>query len=115
MIRIESRTKRGLALAVLATALAVAATVQVASGVAKTRGSTGSLTVEAILAMTSRQGPCPPGSPPDADLCAARRGTGAIRGLGKVSETYTFFVQEGDCDGVFETTVRLEVAGKGEL
>ncbi|HMI99982.1 MAG TPA: HYR domain-containing protein [Gaiellaceae bacterium] len=111
----ESRTKRRLALAVLATALAVAATVQVASGVAKTGATMGSLTFEAALGMTSRLGPCPPGSPPDADLCAARTGSGAVRGLGEVSETYTFFVQEGDCDRVFETTVRLEVAGKGEL
>ena len=111
----ENRTKRRLALAALATALAAAATVQVASGVAKTGAAMGSLTFEAVLAMTSRPGPCPPGSPPDADLCAARTGSGAVRGLSEVSETYTFFVQEGDCDRVFETTVRLEVAGKGEL
>ena len=111
----ENRTKRRLAFAALATALAAAATVQVASGVAKTGATMGSLTFEAVLGMTSRPGPCPPGSPPDADLCAARTGSGAVRGLGGVSETYTFFVQEGDCDRVFETTVRLEVAGKGEL
>jgi hypothetical protein len=111
----ESRTKRRLALAALATALAAAATVQVASGVAKTGAAMGSLTFEAVLRMTSTPGPCPPGSPPDADLCAARTGSEAVRGLGGVSETYTFFVQEGECDGVFETTVRLEVAGKGEL
>ena len=111
----ENRTKRCLGLAALATALAAAATVQVASGVAKTGAAMGSLTFEAVLAMRSTVGPCPPGSPPDADLCAARTGSGAVRGLGEVSETYTFFVQEGDCDRVFETTVRLEVAGKGEL
>jgi HYR domain-containing protein len=102
-------------LLVAATALAVAATVQVASGGAKTGATTGSLAFGAALAMTSAPGPCPPGSPPDADLCAARTGSGAVHGLGRVSETYTFFVQEGDCDRVFETTVRLEVAGKGEL
>jgi len=111
----ENRTKRRLALAALATALVAAATVQVASGVAKTGAAMGSLTFEAVLAMTSTPGPCPPGSPLDADLCAARTGSGAVRGLGGVSETYTFFVQEGNCDRVFETTVRLEVAGKGEL
>ncbi len=111
----ENRSKRRLALAALATALAAAATVQVASGVAKTGAAMGSLTLEAVLAMKSTVGPCPPGSPPDADLCAARTGSGAVRGLGEVSETYTFFVQEGDCDRIFETTVRLEVAGKGEL
>ena len=87
----ESRTKRRLALAALATALAAAATVQVASGVAKTGAAMGSLTFEAVLRMTSRLGPCPPGSPPDADVCSARTGSGAVRGLGEVSETYTFF------------------------
>jgi hypothetical protein len=111
----NSRTKGCLALAACATALAAAAAVPVASGVAKTGAAPGSLTFEAVLAMTSTPGPCRPGSPPDADLCAARTGSGAVRGLGGVSETYTFFVQEGDCDRVFETTVRLEVAGKGEL
>ena len=111
----ESRMKRRLALALLATTLAVAAVAQVASGVANTGATTGSLTFEAVLAMTSTPGPCPPGSPPDADLCAARTGSGAVRGLGDVSEAYTFFVQEGECDRVFETTARLEVAGKGEL
>ena len=111
----ENRTKRRLALAALATALAAAATVQVTSGVAKTGAAMGSLTFEAVLAMTSTPGPCPPGSPPDADLCAARTGGGAVSGLGGVSQRYTFFVQEGDCDRVFETTVRLEVARKGEL
>src|SRR4051812_33470145 len=111
----EYRTKRRLALAALAMALAAAATFQVASGVAKTSAAMGSLTFEAVLRMTSMPGPCPPGSPPDADVCAARAGSGAVRGLGNVSETYTFFVQEGACDHVFETTVRLQVAGKGEL
>ena len=95
--------------------LACAATVQVASGVAKTGATTGSFTFEAVLAMTSTPGPCPPGSPPEADFCAARTGGGVVRGLGEVSETYMFFVQEGDCDVVFETTARLQVAGKGEL
>jgi hypothetical protein len=107
--------KRPLALAVLATALAVAATVQIASGVAKTGAATGPFTTEAVLRMTSRLVPCPADSPPGADLCAARIGSGTVRGLGDVSEKYTFFVQEGACDRVFETTVRLEVAGKGDL
>ena len=100
-------------LAIAATAVAVAG--PIATGGARSTAQTGSLTLEAVLAMTSTPGACPPGSPPDADLCAARTGSGAVRGLGGVSETYTFFVQEGDCDRVFETTVRLEVAGKGEL
>jgi hypothetical protein len=113
----ENRTKPRLALAVLATALAVAvaATVQVASGTAKTGAAMEPLTLEAVLGMTSTLGPCPPGSPPEADFCAARTGSGAVRGLGEVSEKYMFFVKEGDCDIVFETAARFEVAGKGEL
>ena len=109
-----NRTKRRLALALLATALAVA-TVQVASGAAKTSASTGSLNLEAVLGMSSTLGRCVPGSPPEADVCAARSGSGAVHGLGAVSEKYTFFVQEGVCDRVFETTARFDVAGKGEL
>lgn len=95
--------------------LACAATVRVASGVAKTGATTGSLTTNAVLSMTSTLDPCPPGSPPEADVCAARTGGGAVSGLGEVSATYMFFVKEGDCDVVFETTARLQVAGKGEL
>ena len=110
-----SRTKRRLALALLATALVVAATVQVASGAARTGATTGSLNFEAVLGMTSTFGPCVPGSPPEADICAARNGSGAVHGLGGVSEKYTFFVQEGACDRVFETAARFDVAGKGEL
>ena len=115
MIRNESGMKRRLALALLATALAVAATAQVASGVGSAAATTGPLTFEAVLGMNSTPGPCPPGSPPDADLCSARTGSGVVRGLGEVSEAYTFLVREGDCDYVFETTARLVVAGKGEL
>jgi len=110
-----NRTKRRLALALLATVLAVAATVQVTSGAAKTDAATGSLNLEAVLGMSSTLGRCVPGSPPEADVCAARSGSGAVHGLGGVSEKYTFFVQEGICDRVFETTARFDVVGKGEL
>ena len=114
MIGNENRTKRRLALAALRRRCSRGDSPG-RLGVAKTGAAMGSLTFEAALGMTSRPGPCPPGSPPDADLCAARTGSGAVRGLGEVSETYTFFVQEGACDRVFETTALLEVAGKGEL
>ena len=59
MTRNENRTRRRLALAVLATALAVATSVEVASGVAKTGATMGSLTFEAVLAMTSTPGAVP--------------------------------------------------------
>ena len=61
---------------------------------------------------------CPPDAPPDATFCPTRTGSGDIRGLGRVIESYTFFVAESDpCGGdrLLETTVRLEVAGKGTL
>jgi len=113
----------GAALFVAAALMVVAASATAANGRVSSTGTfmpqagtaTGLLTFEAVLAMTSTPGPCPTGSPPGADFCAARTGGGAVRGLGRVSERYTLFVQEGDCDRVFETTVRLEIADKGEL
>ena len=94
----------------IGSAVVALAIVPLASG-----GATGTFSLDAAIPMTSTSGPCPSGSPPNADFCAARTGGGTVRGLGQVSETYTFFVQEGDCDRIFETTVRLKVADKGEL
>ena len=59
---------------------------------------------------------CPPDAPPAATGCAARTGKGLVPGLGRVTETYTFFIS--DCGGTFlllETSVRLEVEGRGAL
>jgi hypothetical protein len=95
-------------------ALAVAAAAPVASS-----DSTGSLSLNATLAMTSTPGGCPPNAPPGATLCATRTGDGVVPGLGRVTEAYMFFVDEQSCGGsglrVLESTVRLEVAGKGGL
>jgi hypothetical protein len=111
----KSRMKRCIAIAVVASALAA---VPAALGGAKSSADTGSLNLEAELAMTSTRGPCPPDAPPAATLCATRTGSGLVRGLGSVTESYTFFVQEngcGDSHRVLETTARLEIAGKGAL
>ena len=81
-------------------------------------GVTGSLTLHGELSMTSTPGSCPPNPPPGASLCAARTGSGIIPGLGRVTETYTFFVDEDSCAPglkVLATTAHLEVAGKGAI
>jgi hypothetical protein len=106
--------KGHLTLAVAVGALALAAVAPAASG-----DSTGSLPLNAVLAMTSTPSTCPENAPPGATLCATRIGDGVVRGLGRVSESYTFFVDETHACGsgftVLETTVRLDVAGKGQL
>lgn len=66
--------------------------------------------------MTSTPINCPPNAPPNASTCATRTGSGVVPGLGRVTESYTFFAQ--DCGGSFrvlETSALLAVEGKGEL
>ncbi len=114
----SSRTKGCLALAACTTMLAAAAAVPVTLGDAQSSAATGSLALDAVLAMSSTPIGCPAGSPPGATLCAARTGTGSARGLGRVSETYTFYVDQAACVPalrVLETTVQLDVAGKGKI
>ena len=99
-----------LALAAMLTAVALPA----AGGA----GVTGSLALRGELSMTSTPGPCPPNPPPGASLCAARTGSGIVPGLGRVTETYTFFVDEDSCAPglkVLATTAHLEVTGKGAI
>ena len=64
---------------------------------------------------------CPAGTPPSVE-CFARKGIAKIRGLGEVTETYPYSLLEGPPAGcgvdevrVFPATVRLSVAGKGEI
>ena len=114
---IENPTKRRI---VLAAAVATLAIAPAASGRAHHGSSSGFLALQAGLAMTSTPTGCPPNAPPGATLCAERTGKGLVRGLGQVAETYMFFVEEQGAScatglKVLETTVRLEVAGKGEL
>jgi hypothetical protein len=62
---------------------------------------------------------CPPGTPSDV-FCAAREGSGTVRGLGSVTESYFYFIDQDppECGGarkVLPTTARLAVEGKGQL
>jgi hypothetical protein len=67
---------------------------------------------------------CPAGSPISV-ACQARTGTAIVPGLGAVAESYAFLVENapagciapplGDVIRLLPTTVRLVVAGKGEI
>ena len=76
-------------------------------------------TYQAALRLISDLGACPPGI--DANGCATRTGTGAIRGLGTVTESYVWSYRLGPptCPGLLgkplAATGRLVVAGKGEI
>jgi hypothetical protein len=91
-----------------------AALVPVASG----RGH-GTLTSHAELRVISSLTSCPAGFLSDL-LCSDRKGNGVVRGLGQVTESYMYFVDQeaAECGGakrVPRTTARLAIAGKGEL
>jgi hypothetical protein len=81
----------------------------------------GTLALHAALKMTSEHSSdCPPGTPPSVE-CHDRSGTGVVRGLGNVTESYTFLVDVNP-PGCAPTTLhvvgypaRLVVAGKGEI
>jgi hypothetical protein len=81
---------------------------------------TGTLTLAAELAVEYGPTACPPGAPSSVE-CYARTGTGLIRGLGSVDESYPYLV-DGSPAGctpdqvrLLPATVRLSVAGKGDL
>jgi hypothetical protein len=79
----------------------------------------GMLALHAELQMRSTPTTCPPGKPSDV-LCAERHGQGLVRGLGQVTESYFYFVDQeaAECGGakrVLRTTARLTVAEKGDL
>src|SRR5436190_22985614 len=81
----------------------------------------GTLNLQGILRLISVSGPCPPEAPPDVVDCRARTGKGLLSGLGRATETYTWFYRLGppNCvDGLgkpLATTGRLVVEGKGEI
>lgn len=80
----------------------------------------GTLTFEVELLVRYRPADCPTGTPNNVS-CFARTGTGPIRGLGNVSESYPYAEAEitPGCPAgelrVLPATVRLSVEGKGEL
>jgi hypothetical protein len=84
------------------------------------RSDSGTLTFKADITGFYPPTACPVGTPSSVE-CFARAGTGVIRGLGTVRESYPYFVQDSPsgCElgyvQVLPTTVRLTVAGKGEI
>ena len=78
------------------------------------------LTFEAELPVRYPVAACPAGSSSTLE-CFVRRGSGIIRGLGKVEEAYPYLVEDSPagCDEnqvrVLPTTGHLSVPGKGEL
>jgi hypothetical protein len=116
------RVDRLLVAAVVLTAVGVAAAAvsrpEMASAFA--RNGSGALTFKADFTGAYPPTACPVGTPSSVE-CFARAGTGVIRGLGTVRESYPYFVQDlpSGCElgyvQVLPTTVRLTVAGKGEI
>ena len=81
---------------------------------------TGTLTLGAELSVRYPSTACPPGTPGSIE-CFARTGGATVRGLGEVTESYPYRV-DGSPVGctpdevrVLPATVRLSVAGKGEI
>jgi hypothetical protein len=80
----------------------------------------GTFTIATELYVRYPRTACPPGTPSSIE-CFARRGYATIRGLGDVTESYPYVV-DGSPAGcaadevrVLPATVRLIVAGKGEI
>jgi len=108
------RSRSKLYVVVTALVLGLVAT----SGATGGSSDTGSLALNGALDMTSTPTSCPPGAPPDATLSPVRVGDGLVPGLGRVSESYMFYVTEEACGTthrVLETTAVLTVVGKGDL
>jgi HYR domain-containing protein len=82
--------------------------------------STGTLTFEGELTVKYPPVTCPAGTAGSVE-CFARTGSATIRGLGNVKATYPYFVESNSAGcatdevRVLPTTVRLNVAGKGEI
>jgi HYR domain len=81
---------------------------------------TGTLAFERELVVKYPPTACPAGTP-NAVECFARTGSGIIRGLGSVKVSYPYFVENNSAGcaadevRVLPATVRLTVAGKGEI
>ena len=81
----------------------------------------GTLSLVASIGVLSDPVACPAGRTPEPDDCRARTGKTLVRGLGLVSETYTWSYRMGPpaCPSALgrplATTGRLSVAAKGEI
>jgi hypothetical protein len=78
------------------------------------------LTFEATLSIRYPPTTCPAGTGASVE-CSARTGSGIVRGLGNVDESYAYLLEdspEGCSSGLIRlppTTARLSVAGKGAI
>lgn len=120
--------RRFLPVAVIVAALSVGATTARTSAVTtQARGGdvsaadTGTLTFDAQLVVRYPSTTCPAGTPGGVE-CYARTGSGIIRGLGTVNESYAYGVDPApagcgvdDMVRLLPTTARLSVPGKGEI
>jgi hypothetical protein len=105
----------------ITTPLIVAAASAAAPASPEPQAAGGTLDFQATLRLVSDPVPCPADAPPGTKECRARRGQGLVRGLGGVSETYTWPLGVGppacpeNLAKPLATTGRLIVAGKGEI
>ena len=102
----------------IALVAAATATAPAASG---PQAATGTLTLQMTVGISSDPVACPADVPQNGTECRARKGTTVVRGLGQVTETYTWPFRVGaptcpaDLAKPLATTGRLVVAGKGEI
>lgn len=114
----STQRSRRLMVASVATAGAVAFLVMAAPSAPFAAGA---LTLQAVVSVDSVPVPCPSNAPPEVAECRERTGETVVPGLGRVSESYTWFFGGGPptCPSVLAkplaTTGRLVVAGKGEI
>jgi HYR domain-containing protein len=105
---------------VAAIALPMAAFPTQARGTDVRIAGTGTLAFDAQLDVRYPGTSCPEGTPGGVE-CYSRTGSGIIRGLGNVTESYTYEVESaptGCADNfvrLLTTTARLSVLGKGEV
>jgi hypothetical protein len=104
---------------VLVLGLALLAAGTTTTSVSGATTTSGSLNLNATLTLNSRIGECAP--PPNMDECAIRTFQGPFPGLGAVAGRYEFHIDIGGpvCSEITgkasSYTIRLPVAGKGEL
>jgi HYR domain len=100
----------------VAAVMLAATAVPVAGGDAD--GSSGTLNLRGQVLFVSVIASCPPGGEPGW-ICHLNTGTAVIAGLGRVSETYFHIAVTEPCPPfqakMLATSVRLSVAGKGDL
>jgi HYR domain len=112
-------TSRGVG-TVLALALVTAATA-VAPAASGPQVADGSLNFRAVLGVVYDAAPCPPSVPKDGTGCSARKGQGAVKGLGHVSDDYLWAIRVGpptcpaNLSKPIAVSTQLVVAGKGEI